>query len=117
MGNKADSGKGGKNRRVDKAKIARYWSERHPVNMCKRAIRVYRRLERMGRRKARTMDELSQQAWRNIIDLNCKAQAQKCASAHGPSVEAGLARWFRGEPPFKREKIMKGSSVIIIERA
>ncbi|KKK98350.1 hypothetical protein LCGC14_2643660 [marine sediment metagenome] len=117
MGKKDTQRGGGKNRRVSPAKIARYWSERHPVNMCRRAIRVFRRVEYMGRRKARRMDELSQQYWRKVADAKAKTEAQKCASAHGPSVEAGLARWLRGEPAFKREKIMKGSSILYIERA
>lgn len=41
MANRKNAKKG-KQRRVDKGKIARYWSVRHPLNMARRARRIER---------------------------------------------------------------------------
>ena len=104
MGKQEQKGKKGKNRRRDKALTSRYRNERMPVNMCKKAIRVFKRLQRFAER--RQDPQLREDAERNAL-----AQAKRCSSAHGPAVEAGLARYFRGEQPFKREKVMKGQSI------
>lgn len=64
----------GKTRRVSKAKIANYWNVNHVENMTRRAIRVYNRIK--DKEKARE-------------------HAQRCASAHGPHVEANLYRYLK----------------------
>ncbi len=78
MGGQQQNAKKGKSRRVDKGKIARYWNVNHIENMTRRAQRVYQRIIK---------DEMDV--------VKAREHAQRCASAHGPSVEGRLARWMK----------------------
>lgn len=117
MGQKEQKGKKGKNRRKNPVVTSRYWNSNMPVNMCKRAIRVYKRIHAMSHRALLRDNKYHLEEIADEANRRARLQAMKCASAHGPIVEAGLARWLRGEPAFERVKTMKGQSVIYVERA
>lgn len=66
------------------------WLAHKDANMLRRATRVYNRFMRYARlhrkRKAGTGE---------YLEMLARSQAQRCASAHGAPVEAGLVRWMR----------------------
>ena len=67
-------------------------------NDIRKVIKMYKRLVYLYKRKYRDMDDVSRQG---LLSPHAHAysEAMKCASAHGPAVEAALQRYIKGERP------------------
>lgn len=66
------------------------WLSRKDANMLARAVRVYNRFMRYARLRRKRNAGTGE-----YLEMLARSQAQRCASAHGAPVEAGLVRGLR----------------------